>query len=139
MNEELLALAEETQARHARLIAEAGRRESLEARSEVRNDLLALRSEFTTQALALTNVEAPFMWSPLDPAHAIALAVRGDIADTEERLARLAAGAALQKVIRTDFGSGMSIKLPTVTAPGALALGGLGVALILGAIFLLKR
>lgn len=139
MSEELIALAERTQEQHARLIAEIARRESLEARNDIRNELLGLRSEFTTSALEMTGVTAPFMWSASIPDHAVAIAVRGDIADTEERLSRLAAGAALQKVIRTDFGGGMRISGPSIGAPVAVGLGVLGAVLILVAILVVKR
>ena len=139
MNDELLALAEETQRQHAALIERASRLTSVEARSEVRDELLGLRSDFTNKAMELTGVNAPFLWAPANPEHAVAVAVRADIADTEERLARLAAGAALQKIIRTDFGSGMRISVPSLGMTAAVGLGALGVVLIVVAILVMKR
>src|SRR5687767_163174 len=104
MNEELTDLAQETQRRHAALIAEASRYTSTEARLGVRNDLDALRQDFTSRALAITNVSAPFLWMAENPDHAVALAVRGDIADTEEKLSRLANGEAFQKALSSAAG-----------------------------------
>src|SRR5690242_11988663 len=106
MNEELTDLAQATQRRHAELIAEAQKRTSTEARVEVRNDLDALRADFTQRALAITGLEAPYLWLPENPDHAVALAVRADIADTEEKLSRLANGAAFQKALKTDVAFG---------------------------------
>lgn len=109
MNDELIDVAQEAQRRHAELIAEASRRTSIEARVEVRNDLDALRMEFTQRALSLTGVQAPYLWVPENPDHAVALAVRRDIADTEEQLSRLANGEAFQKILKADAQFGYSV------------------------------
>ncbi len=138
MNEELLALAQETQRQHAALIDRVSRYRTTEARAEVRDELLSLRSDFTQKAMELTGVSAPFMWEPANPEHAVAVAVRGDIADTEARLANLAAGEALQKIIKTDFGYGFRWKMPELPGPGPV-LGVLGAVLIVVAILVLKR
>jgi len=136
MNDELVDLAQATQRRHAELIAEAQRRTSTEARREVRDDLDVLRQEFTAQAMRLTGVNAPYLWLPENPDHAVALAVRRDIADTEEQLSRLANGEAFQKFVVTSskdgYGKGGS-------NPLSLGLGVLGAILILVAVLVVKR
>jgi len=100
MNDALTDLAQETQRRHAELIAEANRLQSIEARREVRDSLDQLRQDFTSRALSITGVSAPYLWLPENPDHAVALAVRNDIADTEMRLAALAYNQDLFKTIR---------------------------------------
>jgi hypothetical protein len=106
MNDVLVALAEASQRRHAELIAEASRRTSTEARVEVRNELDALRRDFTEHAMALTGVWAPMQWLPENPDHAVAIAVMRDIADTEAQLARLANGEAFNKILSKDLRAG---------------------------------
>lgn len=115
MNDELTDLAQEYQRRHADLIAEANSRTSVEARREVRDSLDALRQEFTERALSITGVSAPYMWRPENPDHAVALAVRNDIADTENRLATLAYNQELAKTIReTRPGGSLMPPVPNI-------------------------
>lgn len=139
MNDELVDLAQQTQRRHADLIADAGKRTSLEARVEVRNELEALEQEFTRQALFLTGVEAPYLWLPENPDHAVAIAVRKDILDTEDRLARLAAGQEFQKILSKDAQFGYNVVKVSPGAGAGIGLGLVGVALIVWAIVAGRR
>ncbi len=135
MNDELIDLAQSTQRRHAELIEQASRYTSTEARVEVRNSLDALQQEFTQRALLLTGVEAPYLWLAENPEHAVAIAVRKDIADTEQRLSMLANGQAFQKLIRSDMGTGVKLNLGGTGTGLALGLGAAGIGLILIALF----
>lgn len=136
MNDELIDLAQSTQRRHAELIEKARDFPTYEARLQVRNELDTLRQEFTERALDLTDVRAPYLWLPENPQHAVALAVRNDIADTEMRLANLANNAAFFKLIKSNYGSGINIpKFPDLDIP----LGIVGVVLVLVAILVLRR
>lgn len=136
MNDELIDLAQSTQRRHAALIAEAAQRTSIEARVDVRNELDALQQEFTQRALSITGVEAPYLWLPENPDHAVAIAVRKDIVDTEQRLALLANGEAFQKLINASPVGGVKITVGGVGTGVALGIGAVGVILIVLAIFM---
>ncbi len=142
MNDELTALAEETQQKHAALIDQASKYSTTEARREVRDELDALRQDFTGRALLLTGVAAPYLWQAANPEHAQALAVRDDIADTEERLSRLANGEAFQKSVAASAAGGYSVfggNRKGGKDPIAMGLGVLGAILILVAILVVKR
>lgn len=99
VNDELVDLAQTTQRRHRDLIAQAATLKTTEERRPIRDQLDLLKEEFTHQALFLTNTISPDQWFPENPDHAVAIAVRNDIADTESRLALLAYGQVLQKQI----------------------------------------
>lgn len=104
INPDLLALAQKTQASHQKLIDEARRLTTTEARRSVRNKLDQLQQSFTAQAMELTGVETPSEWAGSTNAdYVIAYSVQRDIADTEARLSNLAAGEALQKAIVSSF------------------------------------
>jgi hypothetical protein len=100
MSDELTDLAQEYERRHAALIDEANSDLTMDGRRAVRDRLDQLRQEFTERALSITGVDAPYLWRPENPDHAVALAVRNDIADTEMRLAQLAYNQQLFKTIR---------------------------------------
>lgn len=99
MSEELHALAVQTQIAHQALIDQASRVTSTEARREIRNQLDSLRQDFTEKALAVVGVPYPLLLNPSDPDQGVILAIRDSIADTENRLAALAEGEALQRFI----------------------------------------
>ena len=104
----VVADAQATQSIHRDMIA---RMADWEARSpgilnsddDLRNAFVAnlegLRSAFTDRALGMVGVSFPMMLDRTDPAQAVVIAVRDDIADTRDRLQAKQAQVALAKQI----------------------------------------
>lgn len=92
------------------------------------SNLEGLRSAFTDRALAMVGVPFPLMLDRANPAHAILIAVRDDIADTAERLNQNQAQYLVGKQV-SAIRAGQIVKLveSTVqTAADALRAGGQG-------------
>jgi len=102
--------------------------------------LITLRRTFTTESLEVLGLSVPAKAIPTEPAHALFLAVRGDMADTERRVDRMLdqinLGARILPAVRKtvfDPLSGGSFGGDVVGSFVALVIAGtLAVALVIG-------
>lgn len=130
----VMADAQATQSIHRDMI---GRMADWEGRSpgiltsddDLRNSFVAalegLRSAFTDRALGMVGVSFPLMLDRTDPAQAIIIAVRDDIADTRDRLQAKQTQFALSKQIaevRVSLPEKLALQAGQTAADAAAAL-----------------
>lgn len=112
--------AQQVEARHQQILDAWATAQSVERIRELESQVIVLRREYVTAELALLGVQFPAQLSPTNPEHAIVLAVRDDLADTERRIDQ---AIAQQKLGAAKSGTSFDFKLPDVKVDlGPIAL-----------------
>lgn len=135
-SERAIKAAAEAQLLHKGILDAWAKAQSVERVVELRNELTRIRRAYTTSELAALGVAEPMNLDPLDPDHALVLAVRGDMQDTERRMEA-------ERVQRSDqFGGksdlGFNIKLPDLPKVD-LTLVAIAIAAVALALFFSSR
>jgi len=84
--EEQIARGREVELRHQEILDAWVKAQSPERVRELMGSVVALRRDYTTRELAELGIRIPADLNPTRPEHAIVLAVRNDLADTERRM-----------------------------------------------------
>lgn len=114
----VLQKASDTQTQHQALIAQYAAATDPTSQLDIRNQIDALYSDWTTYAVGVENGQPPYQWNLADPTAAILSSIRNDIANTLSLIDAGKAQLALQKNIVTSWSqSSPNMTVPTIS-PG---------------------
>jgi len=105
--------AAETQAKHKALIDQLGKATTTESRRPISDQLGTLKQQWTFWGLQAVGVQFPYQLDRTNPAQAIVLAVRDDIAETQSLIEQNRAQEALAKEIKDVWAQSADLGLPS--------------------------